>query len=127
MAEVPENLVYTKEHEWAKKENGKVRVGITDYAQEKLGDIVYVELPEVGKVLNAGDVLGVVESVKSASDVYSPVSGKVIEVNRELEDSPSLVNEEPYGNGWIAVIEMSKPEELEELLGPEDYKSLIGE
>jgi len=127
MVEVPENLVYTKDHEWAKKENGRVKVGITDYAQDKLGDIVYVELPEVGKELNAGDVLGVVESVKSASDVYSPVSGKVVEVNSELEDSPSLVNEEPYGNGWIAVVEMSKPEELEDLLAPEDYRKLIGE
>jgi glycine cleavage system H protein len=126
--EFPENLLYSEEHEWVEKIGpGKVRVGITDFAQNELGDIVYVELPEEGKEISAGDVLAVVESVKSAADVYSPVSGVVIEVNEELSARPELINEDPYGEGWIAVIELSDPSELERLMTAEEYKRMIGE
>lgn len=124
----PENLLYSEEHEWVEKISPKkVRVGITDHAQTELGDIVFVELPEIGKEVTAGDTLAVVESVKSAADVYSPVSGKVIEVNEELNDRPELINEDPYGEGWIAVIELEDPSELENLMTADEYKRLIGE
>ena len=114
------DLMYSKEHEWVKVEGNKAYIGITDYAQQALGDIVFVELPEVGDEMNAGDLLGTVESVKSVSDIYSPVSGKVVEVNEELEDAPEAINEDPYGS-WIAVIELSDTTELEELMDEDAY------
>ena len=117
---IPEDLRYTKTHEWVRVEDGRAYVGITDFAQEHLGDIVYVELPEVGSEVEAGDAFCSVESVKAASDVYSPVSGKVIEVNESLEDEPELLNQDPYEN-WIAVIEMSDPGEVDALLDAESY------
>ena len=124
----PENLLYSEEHEWIEKIGPKkVRVGITDHAQAELGDIVFVELPEMGKEITVGDTLTVIESVKSAADVYSPVSGKVIEVNEELGDHPELINEDPYGDGWIAVLELEDPSELEKLMTAEEYKRFIGE
>lgn len=117
---VPENLKYTKDHEWVASDG---KVGITDYAQEALGDVVFVELPEVGSALNPGDAFGVLESVKSVSDLYSPVAGKVVAVNQELTTRPELVNEDPYGNGWIIQVEVSA--ESAELLSPRAYQSEI--
>ncbi len=123
----PKELKYTKEHEWAKVEDGRVRMGITDFAQKELGDIVYVELPEVGREVKQGEAIITVESVKAASDVYAPVSGKVVEVNPELESHPEYVNQDPYGKGWMALLEMGDPSELERLLSAEEYERLIGE
>jgi glycine cleavage system H protein len=124
MAEVPRDLKYTNEHEWAKKEGDLVRVGITDHAQEKLGDVVYVELPAPGARFSAAEAFGVVESVKAVSDLYAPVSGEVTEANGELAGKPELVNADPYGSGWMIVIRMSAPEEFEALLTPEAYQEL---
>lgn len=121
-----EGLKFTKEHEWAREEGGKVYTGISDYAQNALGDIVYVELPEVGQKVNAGDQISVVESVKTASDVYSPVSGTVIEVNEALEDASELLNEEPYEN-FIAVIEPEDLSELDGLMDEEQYREFCSE
>ncbi|MBM4054376.1 MAG: glycine cleavage system protein GcvH [Planctomycetes bacterium] len=122
---VPDELKYTKTHEWVKKINGKeVVVGITDHAQEQLKDIVYVELPPVGRELKMGAPCAVVESVKAAYDIYAPISGKVIKMNQELKESPQLVNEDPYGKGWFLHIEMSDPEELNRLLIASQYKEI---
>lgn len=118
---------YTESDEWVKREDGVVRVGITDYAQKKLKDVVGVELPEVGAEVSAGEPVAAVESIKSAADVYAPVSGKVVEVNEKLYDQPELVNEDPYGEGWFFAIEASNPEEYEELLTPEQYAEKIKE
>ncbi len=121
----PEDLFYTKSHEWARKEgNNKVRVGITSHAQSELGDVVYVELPDLDRVVKAGAACTVVESVKAAYDIYSPVSGKVIETNPDLENNPQLVNEGPYGKGWFFIIEMEDPQELTKLLSNKDYEKL---
>jgi len=121
-----EDLKYSKEHEWVKVDGNKAYIGITDHAQNSLGEIVFVELPETGTELSAGDVLGVVESVKAASDVYTPVSGVVTEVNEELEDSPEKINEEPYEN-WIAVVELSDMSELDMLLDADEYEEYCRE
>ncbi|MCD6114357.1 MAG: glycine cleavage system protein GcvH [Thermoprotei archaeon] len=115
------DVKYTKTDEWAKKENGKVREGITDYAQKELKDIVGIELPEVGQEVKKGEAIGTLESVKSTADLYAAVSGKVVEVNERLLDEPELLNKDPYGEGWIVVIEMSDPKEFDELLTPEQY------
>ncbi|MDK2885791.1 MAG: glycine cleavage system protein [Thermosipho sp. (in: thermotogales)] len=114
---------YTKSHEWIDTDTGYV--GITNHAQEELGDIVYVDLPEVGKEVKKGDVLLSIESVKAASDIYAPVSGKVVEINSELDASPELVNEDAEGKGWLVKIELSNPEELNELLTEEEYKQFL--
>ncbi len=124
---VPKELKYSSEHEWIKVENSIGTVGITFYAQEQLGDVVFVELPEVGKEVSKMEAVAVVESVKAASDVYTPVSGKIVEVNEELNDSPNLINEDPYGKGWIFKIELRDPKELDELLSAEEYEKLIKE
>lgn len=122
--EYPEDLRYTKEHEWAAAEDGgRVRVGITDFAQDALGDVVYVDLPEEGTEVRAGEPFGEVESTKSVSDIFSPVTGRVAERNASLEDQPEMVNEDPYGEGWMVVIEMSDPAELEELPDAEAYRA----
>jgi len=121
-----EGLYYTEDHEWVKAEGNRASVGITDYAQHALGQIVYVELPETDEVFKAGDVFCVVESVKAASDSYLPVSGKVVEINVELEDSPQLLNEGPYEN-WIVVVEMDDPSELEKLMDEKAYKAFCEE
>jgi glycine cleavage system H protein len=120
--EVPDDLRYSREHEWARDENGRVRVGITDFAQDALGDVVYVSLPEVGAEVVAGQAFGEVESTKSVSDVYAPVSGTVVERNGALEDKPELVNEQPYGDGWLVAIEASERSELDQLLDSAAYK-----
>lgn len=122
---LPNDLLYSKEHEWIKKEGNTVRIGITDFAQDELGDIVFVELPEVGEEVKADEPFGSVESVKTVSELYAPISGKIVEINTELEDSPELVNESPYENAWMIVIEPSEESELEGLLSPEAYKELI--
>ncbi|MDI6708621.1 MAG: glycine cleavage system protein GcvH [Candidatus Thermoplasmatota archaeon] len=124
MVKVPENLKYTESHEWVRIKNKKAIVGITDYAQSKLLDIVYAELPEIGKVIAKKERLGSLESVKAVADFYAPLSGKIIEINEKVQNSPELVNKDPYGEGWLAVLEITKPEELEELLTPEQYKQL---
>ncbi len=127
MPKIPENLKYTEEHEWVNIEDEKIiRYGITDYAQSELGEIVYVELPEIGEKVEKGEMIGAVESVKTVSDLYAPLSGIVVKVNEELEDSSEIINEDPYGDGWIAVIELSGPaSELDSLISAEDYKHLI--
>ncbi len=124
--EVPEDLRYTTDHEWARVEEGGVRMGITDYAQDALGDIVFVKLPEPGTRVDAGAAFSEVESTKSVSDVYAPVAGEVREVNGQLTDAPQKVNEDPYGEGWICVIEASDPAGVEALLDAEGYRRLIG-
>ncbi len=124
---IRDDLYYTKEHEWAKIEGDIAIVGITDYAQSELGDILYVELPSVGKTVNAGDVLATVEAVKAVSDVYAPLSGEVVEVNEALASTPEVINKDPYGEGWLVKIKMSNPDEVGNLLSPEDYKNLVGE
>ncbi|MEG6566588.1 glycine cleavage system protein GcvH [Thermoanaerobacterium saccharolyticum] len=116
-----EGLYYSKNHEWIKVEGNKAYVGITDFAQHSLGDIVYAELPEIDTVLSAGDTLGTVESVKAASDVYCPISGKVVEVNQSVADDPSLLNSDPYEN-WMICVEMNDKGELDQLMSPEEYR-----
>lgn len=129
MKNVPSDLRYVSTHEWAKREGEGdiVTVGITDHAQDLLGDIVYVELPTIGQRMNLGEECGVVESVKAASDIYSPLSGEVVEINEDLEQTPGLVNEDPYGSGWIFRIRVQKPQEFDELLSAEKYIKQIGE
>ena len=124
---IPQGLRYSEEHEWAKVENGRVRVGITDYAQEQLGDVVYVELPDVGDSVSFMEPFGVIESVKAASDLFAPVSGTVVEVNERLEDEPELVNEDPYGEGWMIVVEADDLSELDKLMSPEEYEAMLAE
>jgi len=126
MSEIPGDLKFLKSHEWARVEgDGRVTVGISDHAQGLLGDLVYVELPEVGADAKAGEAIAVVESVKAASDVYSPVSGTVVEVNSSLSDKPETINEDAYGEGWLYVLEGVDMEELKELLGPDDYAEVL--
>ncbi|MDP8958323.1 MAG: glycine cleavage system protein GcvH [Actinomycetota bacterium] len=122
----PDDRRYTEEHEWALVEGGnRVRVGITDYAQDALGDVVYVELPEVGREVRQGEAFAEVESTKSVSEVYAPVAGRVVEVNDALGESPDLVNSGPYGEGWFAVIEASDPTQVETLLDAAGYQEMI--
>ncbi|MEE8449696.1 MAG: glycine cleavage system protein GcvH [Thermodesulfobacteriota bacterium] len=123
----PNDLLYTKEHEWIKMEDGVVAVGITDYAQDKLGDVVYVELPDVGSQVARGDTFGVVESVKTVSDLYVPISGKVIEINETLADKPELINQDPYGEGWLLKIEIESKKELNHLISARDYEEFVTE
>jgi glycine cleavage system H protein len=128
MNEIPGDLKFMKSHEWARLEgDGKVTIGISDHAQGLLGDLVYVELPNVGDRVEAGNAVAVVESVKAASDVYSPVTGKIVEVNTALTDKPETINEDAYGDGWILVVEAEEPEQLNEMLGPDDYAELLEE
>ena len=125
MSTVPDDLRYTADHEWARLEDGRIRIGITDYAQDALGDVVFVQLPEPGSRVEAGASFSEVESTKSVSDVYAPVAGTVVEVNGELADAPQRLNEDPYGEGWICVIEPADPASLETLLSPQAYGELI--
>ncbi|ADV26376.1 glycine cleavage system H protein [Pseudoxanthomonas suwonensis 11-1] len=126
MSEIPGDLKFLKSHEWVRAEgNGRVTVGISDHAQSLLGDLVYVELPNVGDSVEAGNAVAVVESVKAASDVYSPVTGKVAEVNTALADKPETINEDAYGEGWLFVVEGVDNEQLAELLSPDDYAEVI--
>jgi glycine cleavage system H protein len=123
----PDDLKYTREHEWARPGGNRVTVGITDYAQEALGDIVYVDVPPVGTAVTGGETFGEVESTKSVSDLYSPVSGTIVERNDELDKSPELINSDPYGQGWLVVVEMTNPEELDDLLDADAYAEMVAE
>ncbi|GAA0326948.1 glycine cleavage system protein GcvH [Bacillus carboniphilus] len=123
----PKDLRYSEEHEWVKVEGDKVRIGITHFAQSELGDIVFVELPEVGDEITVNDPFGSVESVKTVSELYAPVSGKVVEVNEELSDSPEFVNESPYEKAWMIVVELSNSAELDELMTAEQYDEMTNE
>ncbi|APC12664.1 MULTISPECIES: glycine cleavage system protein GcvH [Providencia] len=126
MSNTPKELLYTREHEWLRDEgNGEYTVGITEHAQETLGDMVFVDLPEVGSVVSAGDDCAVVESVKAASDIYAPLSGEIVAVNSDLNDSPELVNEQPYQEGWIFRIKASDTSELADLIDAAGYISMI--
>ncbi|MBN1756189.1 glycine cleavage system protein GcvH [bacterium] len=124
---IPDNLKYTKEHEWVKADGGTAIIGITDYAQQELGDVVFVELPGVGESVEQMKAFGTIEAVKAVSDIFSPLTGKITEVNTQLESSPGIMNEDPYGEGWIIKIEISNPSEVDKLLSPADYKELVGE
>jgi len=124
---IPENLLYTKEHEWILVEDTTVTIGITEYAQDQLGDIVFVETPDQGANISAMSSFGVVESVKTVSDLYAPVSGEILEVNSSLEAGPELVNSDPYGEGWIIKIKMSDPGEVNNLLSSEKYTAYVEE
>ncbi len=123
----PENLKYTKDHEWIEVDGDTGTVGITDYAQGELGDVVFVELPAVGKALKAHDTFGTIEAVKAVSDLYSPVSGSVVEINAALEKTPELVNKDPYNAGWMIKVKISNPAELNDLLDAVAYKKLVGQ
>lgn len=123
----PEDLRYTKEHEWARLENGRVRVGITQFAADRLSDVVFIELPAVGAIVKSMEPFGVIESVKAASDLYAPVSGTVVEVNRTLVDAPELVNSDPYDQGWMILIQPQDLSELDRLFAADQYLKLIGE
>ncbi len=123
----PDDLKYTRDHEWARVQGAKVTVGITDFAQDQLGDVVYVELPEVGDEVKKGETFGVVESTKAVSDLFAPISGKVVEINGPLVDAPETVNEDPYEEGWMIVVEASDPKELAELLDAPAYRKFVEE
>jgi len=124
----PDGLYYTKEHEWVKVEDGKCRVGITDYAQQSLHEVVYVDLPNLGKSIKQGETFGTVESVKAVSELYAPVSGDILERNEKLVNSPELVNQEPYGAGWIVVVKPSRADDdLKALINAQEYVKLLGE
>jgi glycine cleavage system H protein len=124
---IPDDLKYSKEHEWAKDENGIVLVGITDYAQGELGDIVFIDLPEPGKTVAQNDSFGTIEAVKAASDIYCPVSGEIIEVNHALTDAPEVINQDPYGQGWMIKVKPADLEELDMLMDAGAYKSFIAQ
>ncbi|WP_271853988.1 glycine cleavage system protein GcvH [Planococcus maritimus] len=123
----PQELRYSKEHEWVKVEDGKATIGITHFAQDELGDIVFVELPQVGDELKKDEPFGSVESVKTVSELYAPISGKIVEVNSELEDSPEFVNESPYEQAWMVVVEAPSEDEVNDLMSADEYKEMTNE
>jgi len=125
MSDIPEDLVYTSEHEWMRLEGNKAEIGITNHAQNELGDIVYVELPILDDEIDSGEEFGTIESVKAVSPLYMPVSGRIIEVNSELQEHPELVNEDCYDEGWLVRIEITNAEDTDELLDPEAYKEIL--
>ena len=129
MSEIPKDLLYTEEHEYVKPTGDAdvVQIGITDYAQGELGDVVYVELPKVGTRFGGHDVFGTIEAVKAVSELFSPLSGEIVEVNGRLDKEPALVNSDPYGDGWMIKLRMKNPGERDELLGPEEYRKHVGE
>ena len=122
---IPENLKYTVDHEWVMIEGEKAKVGITDYAQDALGDVVFVDIPELGKRVTVGETVTEVESTKSVSDIYAPLEGEIIEINQELDDSPELLNGDPYGEGWIFILKLSETTSTESLLSAKDYRELV--
>jgi glycine cleavage system H protein len=123
---VPEDLLYTESHEWIKREGDKIRVGITDHAQSELTDVVFVELPKMDRAANAKEAIAVVESVKAASDIYAPIKGTVVEVNKALESDPGLINREPFGEGWLFAMKIDNPDDLKNLKDAAAYKKQIG-
>lgn len=122
---IPGDLIYTKEHEWVKVDGNIATIGITDYAQQELSDITFFELPEIDRDVKKSEEIGVIETSKAVSEIYSPVSGKIVEVNTPLDDNPEIVNQDPYGDGWLVKIEMSDSLELDQLLSDDDYKAMI--
>ena len=122
---IPEKLLYTKEHEWVKKEDGQVTIGITDFAQSQLGDIIFLELPEVGQKIVSGEPFGEIEAVKTVSELYAPINGTVIEINEDLEDNPDNINQDCYGSGWIIKVELDGVLDKDNLLNHKDYGSMI--
>ncbi|HYF46490.1 MAG TPA: glycine cleavage system protein GcvH [Acidimicrobiales bacterium] len=122
---IPEELKYSSDHEWARLEDGKVRMGITDYAQDALGDVVYIDVPQVGTTVKVNESFSEVESTKSVSDINAPIAGTVVEVNSDLADAPERINEDPYGEGWICIIEPEDAAQLDDLLDAEGYRALI--
>ena len=122
---IPEKLLYTKEHEWVKKEDGQVTIGITDFAQSQLGDIIFLELPEVGQKIVSGEPFGEIEAVKTVSELYAPINGTVIEINEDLEDNPDNINQDCYGSGWIIKVELDVALDKDNLLNHKDYGSMI--
>ncbi|TLZ83372.1 MAG: glycine cleavage system protein GcvH [Methanobacteriota archaeon] len=127
MSNVPEGLRYTKDHEWAKIAGKRARIGITDFAQDQLTDVVYVELPPIGKTVRQGEPIGTVESVKAVSEIFAPIGGKVVEVNKALVDKPELVNKDPYGEGWMVVVEATEPPQANALMDAAAYRRHIGD
>lgn len=125
--EIPKDLLYTEDHEWARKEDGEIIEGVTDYAQSELQDIVYIELPEVGMEVVQGDPVATIEAVKTVTDLYAAVSGKIVEINKELDSKPEFINKDPYDAGWIVRIKISDPAELDTLLDASEYRNLIQE
>jgi glycine cleavage system H protein len=125
MSKIPADLLYTKEHEWVRQEDGVVRVGITDYAQEELHEIVMVELPVAGTAVKPNEVFGTVDSVKATSELFSPVSGEVVEMNEKLEEAPELVNNDPYGDGWMITIKLANPDEVKGFMSADAYKTFV--
>jgi glycine cleavage system H protein len=123
--EIPQGLKYSKEHEWVTTDDSVATIGITDHAQGQLGEIVYIELPAVGEKISKDDPFGVIESVKAVSDIYAPVSGTVVEINEDLPESPEVVNEDPYGDGWLIKVKMSDTTDLEDLMDSEEYAEMI--
>ena len=126
MSDVPDGLRYSKDHEWAKVDGNRARIGITDHAQRELTDVVYVELPPVDKVVRQGEALGTVESVKAVSEIFSPLSGRVVEVNKGLEGTPEAVNRSPYGDGWMVVLEVANPDDAKALMDAAAYRTHVG-
>jgi len=122
----PNHLFYTKEHEWADIKDNEIVIGITDYAQGQLGDVIFIEFPKVGQEMNAGDVFGEVEAVKTVSELYAPVSGTITEVNEKLENNPDLVNKDPYGDGWLIKVTPKNPDEKDELMNSISYDEFVG-
>jgi glycine cleavage system H protein len=122
---VPDELRYSADHEWARLDDGRIRIGITDYAQDALGDVVFVQVPEVGAAVTAGDTISEVESTKSVSDIYAPVAGTIVEVNTDLDTAPERLNSDPYGEGWICTIQIDDPGAVDALLDAEAYRKLI--
>ncbi len=122
---IPENLKYTADHEWVMITGERAKVGITDYAQDALGDVVFVDIPELGKRVTVGETVTEVESTKSVSDIYAPLEGEIIEINQELDDSPELLNGDPYGDGWIFILQLSETASAESLLSASDYRELV--
>jgi glycine cleavage system H protein len=124
---IPSNLLYTKDHEWARLEGDIAIIGITDYAQGELGDVVFVELPQVGNQVTKGQAFGTIEAVKAVSDLFAPFSGEIVAINNELENAPETINTSPYENGWMIKIKVSDPSEKADLVSPDEYKNLVGE
>ena len=127
MSNVPEGLRYTKDHEWAKLEGKRARIGITDFAQDQLTDVVYVELPPIGKAVKQGEPIGTVESVKAVSEIFAPISGTVVDVNKALVDKPELVNKDPYDDGWMVVLDVIEPAQANALMDSTGYRTHIGD
>ncbi len=127
MSQIPDEFKYSKDHEWIRIEGNEATIGITDYAQNELTDVIFVELPEVNKSVKKGEIIGVVESVKSVAEMFSPFNGQIKEVNNELESNPELINQEPYGKGWIAILSISDLDEVGTLISSEEYRKHVGE